>query len=138
MQNPSFELSPPGGYPGYTPIVDWSGGSGINNTNGPFSNTGTPIADQSQSAFIQHSGTLSQTISGLTTNEPYWVQFWFMARNCCGGQGTLLVLFNGTQIATIPNVQDMDTSYQFMNVPFTPTSASGVLEFQLVESVMST
>jgi hypothetical protein len=135
VTNPSFEFNSAGGYPGYSSIDDWSGGSGLNNISGPFSNAGIPIADRAQAAFIQHSGTLSQTITGLTTNEPYWVQFWYMARNCCGGSGTLLVLFNGTQIATIPNVQVMDTSYQFMNVSFTPTTTNGVLEFQLEESV---
>jgi hypothetical protein len=135
VTNPSFEFNAVGGFPGYGPIDDWTGGSGLNNTNGPFSNTGVPVADRAQAAFIQHSGTLSQTISGLTPNELYWVQFWYMARNCCNGSGTLLVLFDGTQIATIPNVQTMDTSYQFMNVSFTPTTTNGLLEFQLEESV---
>ena len=43
--NPSFELNYNPTFPGYSSITNWTGGSGVNQSTGPFHNPGTPIPD---------------------------------------------------------------------------------------------
>lgn len=132
--NPSFESNYNPTFPSYGPIDNWSGGSGVNQRNGPFHNGGTPIPDQARVAFIQGSASLSQTISGLTPGESYWIQFSYDARNCCGGTIDLLTKFNDADLDRIPNVRPITggNPYLFRNVRFTPDADTGVLKFTTI------
>ena len=131
VSNPSFEDSYNPAFPHYGASAGWAGGSGSNNASGPFHNAGTPIADRSQAAFIQGSGSLSQTISGLTPGQTYWIQFFYDARACCGGSIDLATKWDGATLETIVGVTPSTggAGYKFRNVAFTPTSGSGTLSF---------
>src|SRR2546428_4235883 len=85
IQNPSFEANYNPVFPSYGPIDLWAGGSGVNESPGPFHNSATTIPDQSRVAFQQGSGSLRQTVTGLSPGQSYWLQFYYDARNCCGG-----------------------------------------------------
>ncbi len=129
--NPSFELNYNAVAPGYSSINNWTGGSGVNQSNGPFHNGGTPIPDNARVAFQQGSGTMSQVINGLTPGKRYWIQFYYDARACCGGTIDISVRWNGAVLDTITNVQPSagGAAYKFRNVPFEATAAGGTLAF---------
>jgi len=138
LKNPSFESNYNDTYPHYGSIDDWvsTGGGGVNETAGPFHNTGTAIPDSTRVAFKQGSGTLAQDITGLTAGKRYWVQFYYDARNCCGG-GTIdvLVKWNTTELDRIPNVKPASGTnrvYYFRNVALAPDSDAGTLTLQTV------
>jgi hypothetical protein len=134
VANPSFEDNYNSTYPSYGSIDSWTGGSGVNQTNGPFHDVGTLIPDRDRVAFIQGGTTMSQTISGLTPGKQYWLQFWYEGRNCCGGTMQLLVSFGGVPIGAIASIQTVTSGYNFANLFFTPTSDTGTLAFQTVVS----
>jgi len=73
VQNPSFESNFNSTWPHYGPIDLWSGGSGVNESSGPFHNTPTQIPDQGRVGFIQGNGSIRQTITGLTPGSQYWL-----------------------------------------------------------------
>jgi len=81
--NPSFEDPPyPPNYPGYGDIPGWIGGGGVNPTgddNAPFLNGLTP-PDGTHAGFIQcgvgGTGTMSQTVYGLTPGKTYIVEYY--------------------------------------------------------------
>lgn len=131
VANPSFESNYNPTFPSYGPIDSWSGGSGVNQKNGPFHNGGTPIPDQARVAFMQGSGTLKQSISGLTAGENYWVQFFYDARGCCGGTIDIATKFGGADLDRIVNVRPVTggKSYEFRNVSFVPEGDTGDLSF---------
>src|SRR5687767_3013115 len=105
VANPSFELNYNPTVPGYSSINNWTGGSGVNQSTGPFHNSGTPIPDNVRVAFLQGSGTMSQAISGLTPGKRYWIQFFYDARSCCaGGSVDLSTRWNGALLDTITGV----------------------------------
>ena len=128
--NPSFEDNSLPAFPGYGTIDDWIGGSGVNAATQPFADNGG-IPDRSQVGFIQGAGNLSQAIGGLTPGQPYWLQFGYNTRNCCGDPGLfplhLTVRFGGVEIGTVSNLTA--GAYQPATFRFTPASASGTLEF---------
>ncbi len=138
--NPSFESNGDfGNYPGYvagnSPIFGWTdtndGRIGVNNGGQPFA-SGTVIPDYTHVALIQQNGdtgTLSQTISGLTPGQQYWFQVFFGERQD-SSMPVLNVTYGGQTLvaaATLagPNVP----TYSFIDVPFTPTTSSGALTF---------
>lgn len=127
--NPSFELNYNPTFPGYSTINNWTGGSGVNESTGPFHNPGTPIPDGVRVAFQQGSGTMSQIISGLTPGKRYWIQLHYDARNCCGGTVDLSVRWNGSELAQIGNIQPSSggAAYKFRNIPLEAAAASGTL-----------
>ncbi len=131
VANPSFELNYNPAFPGYSAINNWTGGSGVNQSTGPFHNPGTPFPDGVRAGFQQGSGTLSQAISGLTPGKRYWIQFYYDARNCCGGTIDLGVQWNGAELASLPNVTASTggAPYKFRNVPFEAAAAGGTLSF---------
>jgi hypothetical protein len=128
VRNASFESSPIPAGVGYGPIVAWdgTGGTGLNGPSGPFHDNGS-IPDRRQVAFIQAAGSLSQTVFGLTPGGNYWLQFYYNARNCCGGTINLQARFGGTTVATVTGVAP--GGYVFYNASFSPAAASGLLEF---------
>ena len=94
VANPSFESNYNDAFPHYGPIDLWTGGSGTNLADGPFHNGGTPIPDGLQVGFQQGNGAVSQDIFGLEDGVRYVVQFFYDARNCCGGTIDLAVQIN--------------------------------------------
>ncbi len=133
VQNPSFESNYNDVFPHYGPIDSWVGGSGINENAGPFHNPGTPIPDRTRVAFIQGSANLSQDIAGLTPGKQYWIQFFYDARNCCGGTIDLVTKFAGTELDRINNVRPaLANSYSARSVAFVPTSDTGTLTFTTI------
>ena len=82
---------------------------------------------------MQGSQTLSQEIGGLTEGTSYWLQFYYNARDCCGGTINLAARLGGEELWSVEDVlpsstEDMET-YYFQNVPFVATGSSGLLEF---------
>ncbi len=138
--NPSFETDGDfGAFPGYvagnSPITGWTdsndGRTGVNNGGQPFAG-GTSIPDYSHAGLIQQNGdtgTLSQTISGLVPGQQYWFQVFYGERQD-GGTPVLNVTYGGQTLvaaATLPTPND--PNFQFINVPFTPTTSSAALTF---------
>lgn len=134
--NPSFESNYNEASPHYGSVDDWSGGSGVNLADGPFHNGSTPIPDQLQVAFIQGSSTLSQEIFGLQPGKQYWIQFFYDARNCCGGTIDLITQFNGEDLDKVTNVKPATggAPYHFRNVPFTAIEDFGTVGFTTAAS----
>src|SRR5437867_2989987 len=121
IQNPSFESNYNDVFPHYGSIDSWVGGSGVNENAGPFHNPGTPIPDRTRVAFVQGSANLSQDIAGLTAGKQYWVQFFYDARNCCGGTIDIVTKFADTELDRIINVRPAllnSKPYYARSVPF--------------------
>jgi hypothetical protein len=139
VTNPSFELDDFPAAPGYIgngnppQITNWSGtgGHGINRAAGPFHNGGTPIVDRLQTAFVQGNGSLSQTITGLTVGQTYWIQLFYDKRGCCGGSINLATSWDGAVLDTVTDLPSATggAGYFFRNVPFTATAEEGLLTF---------
>ena len=131
VYNPSFENNwTPNGNGVITPD-GWtiSGTWGVSQAGDVISNPGTLIADRDRFAFVYHDGVMSQSISGLTPGKQYWVQFWYEGRGCCGGSTVLQVSFGGAPIGAITGVELVTSGFQFVSLPFTPTSDTGTLTF---------
>ncbi len=80
-------------------------------------------------------GSISQTIRGLTPGQLYGLQFFYNGRNSgFPYELSLQVNFAGKELANIQNLkpanQDGLTEYHFREVRFTPTEATGLLEFK--------
>lgn len=135
VRNPSFESSAVPGGVGYGSILAWNGGSGLNTSAGPFHDNGL-VPDRKQVAFIQGASTLSQSIFGLTPGRRYWLQFYYNARAAGGTTIDLTVKFAGATLISIPAIAAVgeQNPYNFVNIPFTPAAASGLLEFTTVPS----
>jgi len=135
VYNPSFEVNYNETWPHYGPIDGWTlaGGGGVNEAAGPFHNVGTAVPDRDRIAFIQGSGSLSQTVAGLVPGERHWIQFHYDARACCpGGTISLTVKWNGVGLDSIFGVAPAIGAYHFRNIPFTPDSDTGTLAFETV------
>ena len=99
MINASFEVDTFPNYPGYVsgnfPFTGWTvtatNSEGINPgpTYGPFTDNGA-IPHGRQAVFMQV-GSISQTLTGLTIGQDYYVEYYENARNCCGGTPGLIV-----------------------------------------------
>jgi hypothetical protein len=134
IANPSFESNYNPAFPSYGPIDNWTttGGSGVNQSNGPFHNPGTPIPDSVRVAFLQGTGALtSSPISGLVSGQRYWIQFFYDARNCCGGSIDLSVRWNGAEVDKITGITASTggNPYKFRNIPIVASAATGSLAF---------
>src|SRR5262245_64747049 len=77
VRNPSFESNYNDAFPHYGPIDEWTGGSGVNQADGPFHNGGTPIPDGLRVGFSEGSTTLSTEVYVVTPNKQYWQHFQF-------------------------------------------------------------
>ena len=131
--NAGFEVSALPAPPGYGAILGWNqgGGTGLNGSAGPFLDNGE-IPDRNQAAFLQGSTTLSQSVFGLEPGEVHWLQFWYNARNCCGGTLNLITEFNGEVLDTIENVTPVGAGMPFnvRSVAFVPDGNAGELTFR--------
>ena len=113
IQNPSFELNYNPVFPGYSAIDFWTGAAGanygVNEIGGPFHNPPTQIPDQARAGFVQGSGSIRQTITGLIPGQLYCLQFFYDARDCCGGTVNLTTSFGGIQVDRVTNVRPTPT-----------------------------
>ena len=132
VYNPSFENNWTASGNGDITPDGWTtvGGWGVNQLGDVFSTPGTVVADRDRYARVWHDGTLSQDISGLTPGKQYWLQFWYMARNCCGGTMVMQVSFGGAPVGAVNDVQLATLGFNFVNLPFTPTNDTGTLSFK--------
>jgi hypothetical protein len=130
VRNPSFESNLAGNFPGYGAIDSWAGGSGLNNLTGPFHDNGQ-LPDRKQVAFMQNSGSLSQTLANLVPGKNYWVQFRYNTRDCCGGTIGLSVQIDGTEILLVDSVTPVHSPnpYYVGQAEFTASNPSAVLAF---------
>lgn len=123
VKNPSFEENYNLGFPHYSAINDWTGGSGVNQSTGPFADNGA-IPDRARVAFLQGT-TMSQAISGLEAGKQYWLQFRYNVRNCCGGTVDLVTSLDGVEIDRVVQVAAVGAAndYGFRNVLFTAANS---------------
>ena len=123
VMNPSFEAHPPAAdWPHYGPVEAWSGASGVN-IGGPFNDNGiTP--DRNQVGFAQGSRSVTQTITGLTPEKQYWLQFHYNRRACCGDSTIdLIVEIDGEELARHNSIKPVgNAGYHSKTVVFTPES----------------
>ncbi len=106
MVNPSFEADTFAAFPGYVsgngPITGWASlpNHGINTAAGPFADNGT-IPHGGQVAFLQGAGTLSQTVSGFTPGNDYYIEYFENARTGGAIAGLSLTVSDGVTPLTI-------------------------------------
>jgi hypothetical protein len=139
--NPSFELDKDSGV-GSAPVVGWmaSGANiGMAEAGNPFlAVDDLTIPDRQKVLRIQGGGgSLSQTIAGLQPGKLYGLQFFYNGRSAgYPYELDLQVSFAGQQLENIQNImpaaQNGLTDYYFKELRFTPSAASGVLEFMTV------
>jgi hypothetical protein len=144
IQNPSFESNWNSTYPHYGPIDSWTGGSGVNDRSldrgGPFHDNGkTP--DGNRVAFQQQGGDLSQTISGLTVGQLYWVQFYYNTRgDVLSGTCDITTRFNGNDLDSITGIlrvtapegtNPITVPFYSRSVPFVADTDTGALTFHV-------
>jgi hypothetical protein len=137
LANPSFE-SPAlsGGYQ-YAPSgsgVGWtfSGGSGIQSNGSVWGATAAP--DGSQTAFIQGTGVISQTLT--VTAGSYTLSFAAAQRSCCVSPYVqpIQVVIDGTPIGSL--VSPASTSFSGFSIPFS-VSTSGAHTITFTGTVAS-
>lgn len=129
VQNPSFESNYEPKWPHYSAIDSWSGGNGVNYSDGPFHNSGTAVPDQKSIGFQQGNGTISQAVSGLEPDKKYWLQFFFDSRS--GGSVDMTVKWDDAVVDTVTGIVPSTTgAYRFRNVPIAPTADFGTLGIQ--------
>lgn len=127
VNNQSFEEGPLHAWPGYGPIQGWYGGSGNNDASGPFVN-GLPIPDGTRVAFVQTSGTLKQTIVGLTPGKDYIVQYFENERGSGAAVARAEVRVDGAAVVAAHNVTRTPRFVNVAGAPFTAGGTSAVLE----------
>lgn len=129
--SPSFEEGPLNGWPGYGPVTGWieNGGGGSNDASGPFLN-GLPIPDGGRVAFIQTSGSLAQTIVGLTPAQNYILQYAENER----GQGASPVARAQVDIGgtTVVAAHDVTRTAQFATVVAQFSAAADHTQLELI------
>ena len=144
IQNPSFESNWNPSYPHYGSIDSWIGGTGVNDRSldrgGPFHDNGkTP--DGNRVAFKQQGGDLSQTISGLTVGQLYWIQFYYNTRgDVLSGTCDITTRFNGNDLDTVTGIQrvtapegtnPITVPFYSRSVPFVADTDTGTLTFHV-------
>ncbi|HEY1786822.1 MAG TPA: DUF642 domain-containing protein [Verrucomicrobiae bacterium] len=118
----NYQYNPSGGswtFSGASP-----NGSGIVANGSAFNNPNAP--EGVQAAFVQENGTISQSISGLTSGATYLVTFEAAERP--GNAQTWNATVNGTVIASF-NPGSSGTSYASYTATFTATASSETLAF---------
>ncbi len=106
-------------------------GSGVTANGSAFTGGNTPAPQGIQVAFLQATGSISQTFSGFTVGASYIVKFLASQRqNKSGGQpgNTFDVRINGATIGSFEPTQSV-TSYQEYTVSFNATAATQTLSF---------
>lgn len=139
--NPSFELDKDSGV-ATAQVSGWTTGGaniGMAGAGNPFlAIDDLTIPDRRQVLRIQGGGgAVSQMIKGLKPGQLYGVQFFYNGRTVgYPYELALQVSFAGQQLADIPNIMPAAlsglTDYYFQELRFTPTAATGLLEFKTV------
>lgn len=132
FNNPSFEEGALNALPGYGSVEGWTGtgGMGNNDASGPFVN-GLIIPDGERVAFIQHTGTLTQELSGLVTGQMCTVRYRENERgNSSGVRARPSVRLGGTVVVPERNVVRTDRFRYVVSNPFTATTATANLVLQ--------
>jgi hypothetical protein len=138
IPNPSFEEDTYFNYPGYTsgnfPITGWissrPAGTGINpaaDVLNPFANNGI-IPDGRNAAFLQSTSSLSTIISGLVSNQNYFLKFRANGRQTY--RPNLVISINGQSIldTVFNNVSAAGSNdYREVVVPFTAPNTNALL-----------
>ncbi len=142
--NPSFQADNFPAGPGYigganpAAITGWNG-TGGRGVNGLTLGAGSAFADNGiypdndQVAFIQGTGSLSQSLSGFSLGDVYWVQGFANARACCGDIPSVSVSLGGTPLLTNQPLTPVEAGgsrtlpWYFVNLPWTANAASGDL-----------
>jgi hypothetical protein len=115
-------------WPHYSPVDDWTGGSGVNRADGPFHDNSV-VPDRAQIAFLQGTSAISQLLTGLEPGKNHWLQVRYNARNCCGGETPdMTVSIDGTALGTEAAIQPSGGVYYFRNFEFVPTMDTALLE----------
>ena len=138
--NPSFEQDALPPFPGYGTITSWTPNEeintsfGINPMNGAFCDNGS-VPHGANVAFLQHNGTLGQTVSGFSPGRQYWLTYRENARqNCCGERvATLAVTVNDTRVVpehTVPIVGDVERFRLVISHPFTAVEPDLTIIFE--------
>lgn len=133
IANPSFEVDPVPGFPGYGPITAWAvTGGGINNSGGPFHDNGA-IPNGAQIAFIQTDGAMSQVVSGFVPGSSYRISYAENSRNCCGGSVPFCEVKIGGQTIVaahpVPPVGGANPYHQVTSDSFVAAGTDLLLEF---------
>ena len=135
LQNPSFDASgrlPAPGYNTGAPIAGWTftGGVGLNSDGaGPFTDNGD-APDQEMVLFIQNTGSISQTVGGLTPGGTYTLSYAVNTRNCCGaGTTACSVSFGGVTLTSESIPPAGAGAYHQRYLVFTAPAASASLTF---------
>ena len=123
LGNGNFQYGPTGG--------SWSfaNGGGISSTNSPFTGVPSTAPEGVQVAFIQATGTVSQSISGFQANANYIITFKAIQRtNCCNTTGQDIgVYIDSTLLGTF---HPGNAAYAEYSTPaFTTTTGTHTVKF---------
>jgi fibronectin type 3 domain-containing protein len=136
LTNGGFETPSTGTYQ-YSPSgASWTftaqsgaNGSGISANGSAFTSSNPGAPQGAQVAFLQGTGAISQTVSGLTPGGVYTVTFYAAQRaNANNGGQTWNVTMNGATIASYAPPQSA-TNYLSYSAQFTATASSETLAF---------
>ncbi|MHC1766517.1 MAG: hypothetical protein AB9869_19805 [Verrucomicrobiia bacterium] len=139
VQNPSFELDGDSGV-GTAPITGWTsagGNIGIAEFGNAFLGVEDLTApDRRKVLRMQTGGTVSQEIAGLEPGQLYGLQFFYNGRTFgYPYEMAMEVSFAGQVLTNIPAVvpasQNGLTEYYFEELRFSPSAASGTLQFKV-------
>jgi uncharacterized repeat protein (TIGR01451 family) len=130
--NPSFETDNVPPSPGYGAITGWTGGSGINNASGPFTDNGT-IPDGQKAAFLQGGVALRQTVSGFTVGESYRLRYYENRRNA-GSAANLQVTAGGATIVATHEVAAVGGTNPYVLKVSEPFTAAAALDIAFITS----
>ena len=108
----------------------FSTGSGLASNGSAFSNPAAP--DGTQVAFIQGTGTVSQSISGWQSGTAYTLTLSAARRGNGVGNNDVKILVDATALGTF---KPRDTTYTDWSVNFTTTAGTHTLEFLGLDSV---
>jgi hypothetical protein len=136
VTNPGFELDNPGDL-GYGAITGWtnSGSSGVNNASQPFleqaAHSGTQVA------FIQASGTISQTLTGFDPTKTYSVTYFVSERGSAevgAPASSTSVSLNGgtTSFSYSGNIVKTDAFRRVVSGPLAVSGVSSTIQLNAI------
>ena len=127
VKNNSFEVDSPTKWPYYCAITDWTDGSGVNTSSGPFADNGI-IPDGQKVAFIQGIKSMSQSIDGFEAGKYYLLTYCENARS--NGVPVCNTTIGSQTIVASHSVVPTKSNYYTRNGIFIPAeSGSYTLSF---------
>jgi YD repeat-containing protein len=122
-----FEQPPQNGgwtYGPSTPGATFSSSAGVTGNNGAW---GFGAPEGVQAAYIQGAGTVSLSVTGLTPNLPYQVNFWIAQRPAYGANPITVTFAGGPSLGTFTPASTSFTPVT--SAAFTPSGTSGTVTF---------